>query len=151
MTFQRSQFRSFMIFDFIQKSVSTILQRIKLSLYDILVQPVQILHDDLHLKPYRFHQWRKLKVHDYEKRVNFANWFFRCQWILSIFFICSDKTYFYLTLPINKQNNRNWCESPPYEKIQIHLHDEKVLVWCAISAKRIFAPYFFKNAKKYFG
>ena len=58
-------------------------------------------------------------------------------------FIYSDEAYFYLTLPINKQNNRNWRESSPYQGIEIHLHDEKVLVWWTIFAKRIFGPYFF--------
>jgi hypothetical protein len=33
-----------------------------------------IFHDDLHLKPYKFHIWHKLEAKDYEKRVNFANW-----------------------------------------------------------------------------
>ena len=28
-----------------------------------------ILHDDLHLKPFKLHKWYKLEVHDYEKRV----------------------------------------------------------------------------------
>ena len=31
-----------------------------------------ILHDDLHLKPYKFHLWHKLEDHDYEKRLKFA-------------------------------------------------------------------------------
>ena len=31
-----------------------------------------ILHDDLHLKPYKFLQWHNLVDQDYEKRVNFA-------------------------------------------------------------------------------
>ena len=26
-----------------------------------------ILHDNLHLKPYKFHQWYKLETHNYEK------------------------------------------------------------------------------------
>ena len=34
-----------------------------------------ILHDDLHLKPYKFHLWHKLEDKDYEKRLNFAHWF----------------------------------------------------------------------------
>ena len=33
------------------------------------------IHDDLHLKPYKFHQWHKLEAHDYEKRMDFAHWF----------------------------------------------------------------------------
>jgi hypothetical protein len=34
-----------------------------------------ILHDDLHLKSYKYHNWHKLEAHDYEKRVKFATWF----------------------------------------------------------------------------
>ena len=35
----------------------------------------QIFHDDLHLKPYKFHLWHKLEVKDYEKMLNFAHRF----------------------------------------------------------------------------
>jgi len=104
-----------------------------------------ILHDDLHLKPYKLHQWHKLEVHDYEKRVDFANRFLSLPKDAKNFFICSDEAYFYLTLPVNKQNNRNWSDSYLYEGIEMPLHDEKVLVWCAISAKKIYGPYFFEN------
>ena len=31
-----------------------------------------IFHDDMHLKPYKFHLWHKLEDKDYEKRLNFA-------------------------------------------------------------------------------
>ena len=67
-----------------------------------------ILHDDLYLKPYKCHHWHKLEAHDYEKRVNSANWFLSLPMDTKYFFICSGEAYFYLTLPINKQNNRNW-------------------------------------------
>ena len=33
-----------------------------------------ILHDDLHLKPYKLHDWHKLEDHDYPKRVEFGGW-----------------------------------------------------------------------------
>ena len=36
-----------------------------------------IFHDDLHLKPYKFHLWHKLEDKDYEKRLNFAHWFLK--------------------------------------------------------------------------
>ena len=36
-----------------------------------------ILHDDLHLKPYKFHQWHKLEDQDYQKRLDFAKWFLK--------------------------------------------------------------------------
>ena len=32
-----------------------------------------IFHDDMHLKPYKFHLWHKLEVKEYEKKLNFAH------------------------------------------------------------------------------
>ncbi len=37
----------------------------------------QVLRDDLHLKPYKFHNWHKLEAEDYQKRLEFANWFLK--------------------------------------------------------------------------
>ena len=105
-----------------------------------------ILHDDLHLKPYKLHKWHKLEVHDYKKRVQFATWFLSLPQNDKFFFICSDEAYFHLTLPINKQNNRIWADSPPFEGVEVPLHGAKVLVWCAISAKKIYGPYFFESS-----
>lgn len=105
-----------------------------------------ILHDDFHLKPYKYQQWHKLEVHDYEKRVKFADWFIRLPQNSKFFFTCSDEAYFYLTLPINKQNNRIWLHEKPFEGIEMPLHDEKILVWCAISAEGIIGPYFFEES-----
>ena len=31
-----------------------------------------ILHDDLHVKPYKYQEWHKLEEYDYEKRVKFV-------------------------------------------------------------------------------
>ncbi len=87
-----------------------------------------ILTDNLHSKPYMLLNWHRLETHDYEKRLDFAN---RCIGLGPYFknwLICSDVAYFYLTLPLNKQNNRGWLESRAWEGIEIHLHVNKVLV-----------------------
>ena len=59
--------------------------------------------------------------------------------------IASDEAYFYLTESINKQNNRMWLEEKPLDWIEKPLHDEKVLVWCGISCRKVYRPYFFKK------
>ena len=59
--------------------------------------------------------------------------------------ICSDEAYFYLTVPVNIQNNRQWSRAPPYMDVEKPLQDQKILVWCAISANRVFGPYYFEN------
>ena len=107
---------------------------------------LNVLHDDLHFKPYKYQQWHRLELHDYEKRVDFAQWFLSLPQIAKFFFICCDEAYFYLTLPVNKQNNRNWLQKKPFEGIEIPLQDEKNLVWCAISAERVFGPYYFEES-----
>ncbi len=104
-----------------------------------------IIHDDLHLKPYKFHSWHKLEDPDYQKRVDFAEWFIKLNPLTKNYMIFSDEAYFYLTLPLNKQNNRLWSESDPMVGVEKPLHDTKILVWCAISANRVFGPYYFEE------
>lgn len=105
-----------------------------------------VLHDDMHLKSYKYQQWHKLEEYDYKKRVEFAQWFLSLRPSSKFFFICSDEAYFYLSLPINKQNNRLWSNDRPVEGIEVGLHEKKVLVWCGISAKKIYGPFFFSES-----
>ena len=105
-----------------------------------------ILHDDLHLKPYKFHNFQALEDADYEKRLIFANWFISLPKLTEMFMFFSDEAYFYLRLPINKQNNRYWGDTDQLYTVEVPLHDEKVLVWCAISASKCIGPYFFDGS-----
>ena len=104
-----------------------------------------IYTDDLHLSAYKFHQWHKLEDKDYGKRVEFAKWFIKLPPSALSYIIFSDESYFYLTLPINKKNNRTWSKSQPLIVIEQPLHDQKILVWCAISVNRVFGPFFFDD------
>jgi len=107
---------------------------------------ISILHDDLHLKPYRTREWHKLETHDYERRVNFATWFLSLHRSVKFYMLCCDEAYFFLTPTINKQNTINWLPERPAEGIEVPLYDQKVLVWCAISAEGIIGPYFFEES-----
>jgi hypothetical protein len=62
--------------------------------------------------------------------------------------IFSDEAYFYLTLHIDKQNNQYWGQSAQEYGIEVPLHDNTFLVWCATSANRVFGPYVFGDAVK---
>ena len=106
---------------------------------------VTVLHDDLHLKPFKFHNWHFIQEHDYAKRLEFAQWFLKLRKSTEQFMIFSDEAYFYLTLPNNKQNNRYWDVTANGYGIEVPLHDKKVLVWCAISSTHVFGPYFFTS------
>jgi hypothetical protein len=87
---------------------------------------VTVLHDDLHLKPFKFHNWHFIEEHDYAKRLEFAQWFLKLRKSTEQFMIFSDEAYFYLTLPNNKQNNRYWDVSANGYGIEVPLHDKKV-------------------------
>jgi hypothetical protein len=61
------------------------------------------------------------------------------------FFVCSDEVYFYLTLLLNKQNNRIWADSQPLVGIEMPLHEEKVL--CDFGRKDLWALLLFRVRK----
>ena len=98
-----------------------------------------------HYKPYKFYLWHKLEDKDYEKRLNFAHWFLKKPKSTHEYIICSDEAYFYLTLPVNNQNNRQWSKSQSNIGTETPLHYHKILVLSAISANRVFKPYFFED------
>jgi hypothetical protein len=105
-----------------------------------------IIHDDLHLIPYKFHLWHKLEEPDYQKRIDFAQWFLKLGPETKKYMIMSDEVYFYLALPVNIQNNRCWCKSQPIVSVEKPLQDKKILVYFAISANRVFGTYFFEES-----
>lgn len=106
----------------------------------------RVLKEDLHLKPYKLHEWHQLLESDYEKRVKFADFFMGLPKNALARLVCCDEAYFYLTRQINSQNDRMWLESKPTDKIERPLHDQKVLVWCAISCGQTYGPYFFEES-----
>ena len=64
---------------------------------------------------------------------------------MNIYIICSDEAYFYLAFPVNNQNNCQWSKSQLCIETKTPLHDQKIFVWCEISANRIFVPYYVED------
>jgi hypothetical protein len=56
----------------------------------------------------------------------------------------TDEAWFHLSGYINAQNNRYWSSINPRQTFEVPLHDQKIGVWCAITASRIVGPVFFK-------
>jgi hypothetical protein len=105
----------------------------------------KVLLVDFKLTAYKYQECQKLLEADYEKRVDFATWLLSLPpWVFE-YIICTDEAYFYLVESINKQNNRMWLKERPLDWTERPLHDEKVLVWCGISANKIYGPYFFET------
>jgi hypothetical protein len=105
-----------------------------------------ILKDDLAMKPYKIQELHKLQLLDHAKRLKFAEWFLKLPVGSENSIIMTDESYFYLTKPLNKQNNRIWSKEVPSEGIERPLYDAKILVFCAISAKKIYGPFFFSTS-----
>ena len=64
----------------------------------------------------------------------------------------SDETYFCLSGVVNKQNMRFWGLENPHVTHEQPLHDEKLLVWCAMSEHRIIGLFVFDdtfNSQRY--
>ena len=90
--------------------------------YHVGLQSVLVLHDGLHEKLYKYQECHKLEEYDYEKRAKFAKWFLLRLENAKYILICSDDADFYLTLSLNKQNNRVLSDSRPLEGIKEPLH-----------------------------
>ena len=65
--------------------------------------------------------------------------------------IASGEANFCLTESINKQKNRMWLEERPLDWIEKPLDDEKVLVWCVMSCRKVYGPYFFGKSAQLLG
>jgi hypothetical protein len=64
----------------------------------------------------------------------------------------SDEDWFHLQGYINMQNNCYWSSQNPHLTHKFLLHPMKVVVWCAVSARRIVVPGSFKetiNCERY--
>jgi hypothetical protein len=96
------------------------------------------------LYPYKIKLIHELKAPDYNKRIKFAEWFLSIEGIEKKF-IASDEAYFHLNGAVNNHNCRIWSDSDPICVIEQPLKPPKVLVWCAVSANRVYGPFFFDS------
>ena len=102
----------------------------------------------LKFKPYRVTAVQELKEPDKEKRVTFCHWLLNTVtdgYMDPMMFIMSDEAWFHLSGYVNSQNNRYWATQNPNLLFQQPLHDLKIGVWCAMTAKRTIGPIFFDS------
>jgi hypothetical protein len=58
-------------------------------------------------------------------------------------YFMSDEAWFHLSGHVNSQNTRYWSAEDPHNLHQVPLHDQKIGVWCPVSASQIIGPIFF--------
>jgi hypothetical protein len=54
----------------------------------------------------------------------------------------TEEAYFHLSGYVHSQNTRIWSDENPHAVHQFPLHDMKIGVWYAVSARRIIGPIF---------
>ena len=104
-----------------------------------------ILHDELKLFPYKVQIQQPLTPANIEKRLQFVN-----EILVAIddktidpnLIYFTDESYFHLIGYVNKQNYRFWGSENPHLSVAQALHPQKVSVWCAFTAHKIYGPYF---------
>lgn len=103
---------------------------------------------DLHFHPYKIQVVQELLPRDLGIRVDFCE---RFEGLVAEnpdatdFLLMSDEAHFHLSGFVNKQNFRYWATENPQHLHKVPLHSAKVTVWCAVSAFRIFGPFFFEE------
>jgi hypothetical protein len=103
---------------------------------------------NLHPWPYKITQVQVIEGGDYGRRTHFCNWFFQAvhDGVLDpklTFF--TDEAWFHLSGYVSAQNNRYWSSINPRQVFEVPFHDQKIGVWCAITASRIVGCIFFEN------
>lgn len=109
----------------------------------------------LKAKPYKSTPAQHLRGPDSFARVRYCNWLLQSVhdgYVDPELLFYSDEAWLHLSGYVNSQNNRYWCAENPHQLHVRPLHDVKIGVWCAISARRIIGPIFFRetiNADRY--
>lgn len=106
----------------------------------------KIARKRLQLFPYKLQMVHKLQPGDPAKRLSF------CENFMAMIeedeglpdrIVMSDEATFHLSGKVNRHNVRIWRSENPHAVIQIERDSPKVNVFCAVSKRRVFGPFFF--------
>lgn len=104
----------------------------------------RVLRRRLHLHPYHLQLLQALKPTDYGLRANFATDMLRHDdedFLTRIVF--SDESTFHLSGKVNTHNVRIWGSENPHEVVALQRDSPKLNVFCAISKRKVYGPFFF--------
>lgn len=108
----------------------------------------RILHQHLHMHPYRIHMVHKITEADESSRLQFCYQMLHKIQNDSTFInrvLWTDEAHFHLTGAINSWNCRVWSTSNPHECHEQPLWSPKLSVWIGFSGNFILDPYFFED------
>lgn len=109
----------------------------------------RVLRKRLAMKPYRLKLVQALSAADKIKRIDFCD-FILAQMETDESFVSkivfSDEATFHTNGKVNRHNVCIWGTENPRETTQYERDSPKVNVFCAISANKVFGPFFFEGA-----
>jgi hypothetical protein len=88
----------------------------------------------------------EVKPVDAPQRIQFCNWMLKNMHdglADPLLLFITDEACFHLSGYVNSQNTRIWSGENPHAIHQTPLHDIKIGVLCAVSARRIIGPIFY--------
>lgn len=104
------------------------------------------LRKRLSMKPYKLQLVQQLKPNDKERRfefcVNVQRWMEEDDDIVNRI-IFSDEATFHTNGKVNRHNCRVWGTQNPLQFIEYERDSPKVNVFCAISSRKLYGPFFF--------
>lgn len=103
---------------------------------------------DLGIHVYRPQLVQELSEDDYDRRLEFAEWFNGCADEDPRFyrqFLWSDEATFKLNGIVNRHNCVFWASDNPHITMEQALNLPGVMVWCGVSVYGIIGPYFFEG------
>lgn len=107
----------------------------------------KIVRKRLHLHPYRLQLLQALQPTDYGLRANFATEIlFHDDDDLLGHVVFSDESTFHTSGHVNTHNVRIWGSENPHEMVQLQRDSPKINVFCALSRRKVYGPFFFGEA-----
>ena len=103
----------------------------------------RVLKKRLNMKPYKYHMLQALRPTDEVARLNFCHHLTEeLDENVTNKLVFSDEACFHLSGKVNRHNLRIWGTEKPHETIQHERDSPKVNVFCAISKKSVYGPFF---------
>ncbi|CAI6343896.1 unnamed protein product [Macrosiphum euphorbiae] len=106
----------------------------------------RVLRRRLTLKAYRIQLLQALLPDDKQKRIDFCNFISEKQEENESFvsrIVFSDEATFHLSGKVNRHNVRIWALEQPHATVEHQRDSPKINVFCAISRKKVYGPFFF--------
>lgn len=107
----------------------------------------KVVRKRLKLRPYRLQLLQALKPTHHGLRTNFANemLFHDNEYFLD-YVVFSDESTFHLSGHVNTNNVRIWGSENLHEMVQVQRDSPKINVFCAVSRRKVYGPFFFGEA-----